>query len=73
MLGKLQLLHPRSIIEEKMGEGYERIRREVEREVVRRKTLASQLRTLLDSQLQVSITLHLYISHYKNDKLLVSF
>ncbi|XP_059188168.1 uncharacterized protein si:dkey-103g5.4 isoform X2 [Centropristis striata] len=36
-----------------MGEGYERMRREVEREVVRRKTLASQLRTLLDSQLQV--------------------
>ncbi|XP_044059103.1 uncharacterized protein si:dkey-103g5.4 isoform X2 [Siniperca chuatsi] len=52
VLGKLQLLHPRLITEERMGEGYERMRREVEREVVRRKTLASQLRTLLDSQLQ---------------------
>lgn len=68
VLGKLQLLHPRLITEERMGEGYERMRREVEREVVRRKTLGSQLRTLLDSQLQVYITLHshLYISHYKN-------
>ncbi|XP_033488068.2 uncharacterized protein LOC117260235 [Epinephelus lanceolatus] len=53
VLGKLQLLHPRLITEERMGEGYERVKREVEREVVRRKTLASQLRTLLDSQLQV--------------------
>lgn len=66
VLGKLQLLHPRLITEERMGEGYERVKREVEREVVRRKTLASQLRTLLDSQLQVFITLHshLCISHY---------
>ncbi|KAF1394028.1 hypothetical protein PFLUV_G00022250 [Perca fluviatilis] len=53
VLGKLQLLHPRLITEERMGEGYERMKREVEREAVRRKTLASQLRTLLDSQLQV--------------------
>ncbi|TDH14924.1 hypothetical protein EPR50_G00025880 [Perca flavescens] len=53
VIGKLQLLHPRLITEERMGEGYERMRREVEREAVRRKTLASQLRTLLDSQLQV--------------------
>ncbi|XP_030261233.1 uncharacterized protein LOC115574093 isoform X5 [Sparus aurata] len=53
VLGKLQLLHPRLISEERMGESYERMRREVEREVVRRKTLASQLRTLLDSQLEV--------------------
>ncbi|XP_038549320.1 uncharacterized protein si:dkey-103g5.4 [Micropterus salmoides] len=53
ILGKLQLLHPRLITEERMGEGYERMRREVEREVVRRKTLASQMRTLLDNQLQV--------------------
>ncbi|KAM7413322.1 hypothetical protein PAMA_020625 [Pampus argenteus] len=53
VLGKLQLLHPRLITEERMGEGYERTRREVEKEVVRRKSLASQLRTLLDSQLQV--------------------
>lgn len=56
MLGKLQLLHPRLITEERVGEGCERMRREVEREVVRRKTLASQLRTLLDRQLQVCIT-----------------
>ncbi|XP_056230182.1 uncharacterized protein si:dkey-103g5.4 [Seriola aureovittata] len=56
VLGKLQLLHPCLITEERMGEGYERMRREVEREVVRRKTLASQLRTLLDSQLQVYMT-----------------
>lgn len=55
VLGKLQLLHPRLISEERMGESYERMRREVEREVVRRKTLASQLRTLLDSQLEVDI------------------
>ncbi|XP_022055821.2 uncharacterized protein si:dkey-103g5.4 isoform X1 [Acanthochromis polyacanthus] len=53
VLGKLQLLHPRLISEERMGEGYERLRRETEREVVRRKSLASQIRTLLDSQLQV--------------------
>ncbi|XP_060928461.1 uncharacterized protein si:dkey-103g5.4 [Limanda limanda] len=53
VLGKLQLLHPRLILEERPGGGYERMRREVEREVTRRKTLASQLRTLLDSQLQV--------------------
>ncbi|XP_062417626.1 uncharacterized protein LOC119229096 [Pungitius pungitius] len=53
VLGKLQLLHPCLITEERIGEGYERMRREVEKEVVRRKTLALQLRTLLDSQLQV--------------------
>ncbi|XP_041849904.1 uncharacterized protein si:dkey-103g5.4 isoform X3 [Melanotaenia boesemani] len=53
VLEKLQLLHPRMIAEERVEEGYERMRREMEREVVRRKSLASQLRTLLDSQLQV--------------------
>ncbi|XP_035765652.1 uncharacterized protein si:dkey-103g5.4 [Neolamprologus brichardi] len=53
VLGKLQILHPRMIAEEKLGEGYEMLRREIEREVVRRKSLASQLRTLLDSQLKV--------------------
>jgi len=58
VLGKLQLLHPRMIVEERVGESYERIRREMEREVVRRKTLASQLRTLLDSQLQVYIIVY---------------
>ncbi|CAK6968135.1 uncharacterized protein si:dkey-103g5.4 isoform X2 [Scomber scombrus] len=71
VLGKLQLLHPRLITEERMGEGYERIRRDVEREVVRRKSLASQLRTLLDSQLQVHIALHdcLCISHHTPKKI----
>lgn len=66
VLGKLQLLHPGLITEERMGEGCERMRREVEKEVVRRKTLASQLRTLLDSQLQVCFTQrsHQYILCY---------
>lgn len=58
VLGKLQLLHPCLITEERTGEGYKRMRMEVEREVVRRKTLASQLKTQLDSQLEVYITLH---------------
>ncbi|XP_040929476.2 uncharacterized protein si:dkey-103g5.4 isoform X2 [Betta splendens] len=53
VLGKLQLLHPCLIAEERVGERNERMRREVEREAFRRKTLASQLRTLLDRQLQV--------------------
>ncbi|XP_039478312.1 uncharacterized protein si:dkey-103g5.4 [Oreochromis aureus] len=53
VLGKLQILHPRMMAEEKLGGGYEMLRREIEREVVRRKSLASQLRTLLDSQLKV--------------------
>ncbi|CAG6003331.1 unnamed protein product [Menidia menidia] len=53
VLGKLKLLHPRMIPEERVGDGYERIRREMEREVARRKTLASQMRTLLESQLQL--------------------
>ncbi|KAF7667131.1 hypothetical protein LDENG_00077930, partial [Lucifuga dentata] len=53
VLGKLQLLRPCLITEERTGEGYETLRKEVEKEVVRRKSLASQLRTLLDSQLQV--------------------
>lgn len=55
VMEKLQILHPRLITEERVGEGYERMRRELEREVVRRKTLALQLSTLLDSQLQVYI------------------
>lgn len=58
VLGKLQPLHPRLITEERMGAGHERIRMEVEREVVRRKTLATRLRNLLDSQLEVCTTLH---------------
>ncbi|KAM3615726.1 uncharacterized protein V6R79_006907 [Siganus canaliculatus] len=53
VLGKLQLLHPCLIAEERMEEGHERLRGEVEREVVRRKSLASQLRILLDRQLEV--------------------
>ncbi|XP_060902571.1 uncharacterized protein si:dkey-103g5.4 [Labrus mixtus] len=53
VLGKLQLLHPCLITEERKVEGYERARREVEREMVRRKTLALEMTTLLDSQLQV--------------------
>lgn len=61
VLEKLQVLHPCLITEEKMGEDYERMRREVEREVVRRKTLGSQLRTLLDTQLQVYM---LFLSEY---------
>lgn len=64
VLGKLQLLHPRLITEERMGESYERMRREVEREVVRRKTLASQLRTLLGSQLEVDIKFLMVFFHY---------
>ncbi|XP_034556228.1 uncharacterized protein si:dkey-103g5.4 [Notolabrus celidotus] len=51
VLGKLQLLHP--CLMERTGEGYDGVRREMEREVVRRKALASQLATLLDSQQQV--------------------
>lgn len=59
VVGKLQILQPRLITEERMGEGYERLRREIDREVVRRKSLASQLRTLLSGQLQVnSVTVH---------------
>ncbi|XP_024910791.1 uncharacterized protein si:dkey-103g5.4 isoform X2 [Cynoglossus semilaevis] len=53
VLGKLQPLHRCLYTEERQGEEGERIRRDVEREVVRRKTLASQLRTLLDSQIQI--------------------
>lgn len=56
VLEKLQLLHPCLIAEERVGESYERVRREVEREVVRRKSLALQLRTLLERQLQVDLT-----------------
>lgn len=36
-----------------MEEHCERMKKEVERELARRKSLGSQLRTLLDSQLQV--------------------
>nr|XP_057936579.1 uncharacterized protein LOC131134908 [Doryrhamphus excisus] len=50
---KLRLLHPRSLDEESTVDGHEKTRREVDKEVVRRRSLATQLRTLLDSQLQV--------------------
>lgn len=72
VLEKVQLLQPFLITEEKMGEDYERMRREVEREVVRRKTLGSQLRTLLDTQLQVYMLFlseYLLLSRSKNVKL----
>lgn len=54
VLGKLQLLHPGMIAEEKVGGGYERMRKEMEKEVGRRRALASQLQTLLDNQLEVA-------------------
>ncbi|XP_036006035.1 uncharacterized protein si:dkey-103g5.4 [Fundulus heteroclitus] len=54
VLGKLQLLHPPGMIaEERAGEAYERMRKEMEKEVGRRRSLASQLRTLLDNQMEV--------------------
>ncbi|XP_028321414.1 uncharacterized protein LOC114474973 [Gouania willdenowi] len=52
VLGKLQLLHPQLLTEEKVAEGYEMLRREIDQEVVQRKSLGSQLRALLDGQLQ---------------------
>ncbi|XP_038154475.1 uncharacterized protein si:dkey-103g5.4 [Cyprinodon tularosa] len=53
VLGKLQLLHPGMIAEDRVGEGYERMRKEVEKEVGRRKSLASHLQTLLENQLEI--------------------
>ncbi|XP_072313008.1 uncharacterized protein [Eucyclogobius newberryi] len=50
---KLQLLQPCLITEDRMGDNYEKIKREVEREVGRRKSIGSQLRTILHNQLQV--------------------
>lgn len=56
VLGKLRQLHPRFLTEGTVGEGYGRIKMAVEREAARRKTLGSQLKSLLDSQLEVCIT-----------------
>lgn len=53
VLGKLQPLHPCLIAEDGMGRGHDRIRMEVQREVERRRNLATQLRNLLESQLEV--------------------
>lgn len=51
-----RLLHPDLLTQGAVGEGYTRIKMEVEREAARRQTLGSQLKSLLDSQLEVSIT-----------------
>lgn len=53
-LGKLQQLHPFLVTQGTLGEGGGRIRMEVEREAVHRRTLGSQLKSLLDSQLEVT-------------------
>ncbi|XP_075892174.1 uncharacterized protein LOC142895202 [Nelusetta ayraudi] len=53
VLGKLQPLHPCLIAEERMGHGHDRVRMEVQGEVERRQNLATQLRNLLGSQLEV--------------------
>ncbi|KAK0146501.1 hypothetical protein N1851_014165 [Merluccius polli] len=53
VLEKLSLLRPHLPTEERGADGYERLRREVEREAGRRQSMASQLRALLDCQLQV--------------------
>ncbi|KAK7882560.1 hypothetical protein WMY93_028734 [Mugilogobius chulae] len=50
---KLQLLQPCLISENRMSDSFEKIKREVEKEIVRRKAIGSQLRTLLDKQLKV--------------------
>ncbi|XP_061637981.1 uncharacterized protein si:dkey-103g5.4 isoform X4 [Phyllopteryx taeniolatus] len=53
VLEKLRLLHPCLVDEESKGEVHDKTRREVEKEVVRRRSLATHLRTQLHSQLQV--------------------
>ncbi|CAL8351040.1 unnamed protein product [Lota lota] len=53
VLEKLSSLRPHLPTEEKGADGYERLRREVEREAERRQSKALQLRALLDCQLQV--------------------
>ncbi|XP_057695565.1 uncharacterized protein si:dkey-103g5.4 isoform X2 [Corythoichthys intestinalis] len=50
---KLRLLHYFSVDEESTGDIHDKLRREVEKEVVRRRSLAANIRTLLQSQLQV--------------------
>lgn len=58
VLGKLQPLHPCLIAEERMGHGHDRVRMEVQGEVERRQNLATQLRNLLGSQLEVGTDTH---------------
>ncbi|XP_051935125.1 uncharacterized protein LOC127609336 isoform X2 [Hippocampus zosterae] len=53
VLEKLRLLHPRLVDEESTGDVCDKTRREVEKEVGRRRSLAAHLRTLLHAQLQV--------------------
>ncbi|XP_030237257.1 uncharacterized protein LOC115561364 isoform X2 [Gadus morhua] len=53
VLEKLSSLRPHLPVEERGAEGYDRLRREVEREAGRRQSKATQLRVLLDFQLQV--------------------
>ncbi|XP_061538031.1 uncharacterized protein si:dkey-103g5.4 isoform X7 [Phycodurus eques] len=53
VLEKLRLLHPCLVDEESKGEVHDKTRTEVEKEVVRRRSLAAHLRTQLHSQLQV--------------------
>lgn len=65
VLGKLQQLHPLLLTHGTVGDGHGRIRMEVEREAARRKTLGLQLKSLLDSQLEVSITHHTPFLLYK--------
>lgn len=55
-LGKLQQLHPFLVMQGTLGEGDGRIRMEVEKEAVRRKNLGSQLKSLLDKQLEVTFS-----------------
>lgn len=55
-LGKLQQLHPFLVMQGTLGEGDGRIRMEVEKEAVRRKNLGSQLKSLLDRQLEVTFS-----------------
>ncbi|XP_061684126.1 uncharacterized protein si:dkey-103g5.4 isoform X6 [Syngnathoides biaculeatus] len=53
VLEKLHLLHPCLVEDDTQGDIHDKMKREVEKEVVRRRSLAAQLRTLLHSQLQV--------------------
>lgn len=55
-LGKLQQLNPFLVMQGTLGEGDGRIRMEVEKEAVRRKNLGSQLKSLLDRQLEVTFS-----------------
>lgn len=63
-LGKLQQLHPFLVMQGTLGEGDGRIRMEVEKEAARRKNLGSQLKSLLDRQLEVTFSLLLSEAKY---------